>query len=68
MQTRRDKVIIRASLLAIVLIGFLIGILSAGSTTESIIWVILGIAGLLGVATWGTSSKETIQTIKNTLS
>lgn len=59
---------IRASLLAIVLIGFFTGFLSASSTTESVIWVIVGIAGMLGVVTWGTSSKETIQTIKNALS
>ncbi len=59
---------IRAGLMAIVLIGFFTGILSASSTTESVIWVILGIAGILGVATWGISCKETVQAIKNALS
>lgn len=59
---------VRGSLLAVVLIGFLTGILSAGSITESIVWVILGLAGLLGIATWGVNTKETIQAIKNTLS
>jgi len=61
-------VALRASLLAIVLIGFFTGILSASSITESVVWVIVGIAGLLGVATWGISSKETIQIIKDALS
>lgn len=60
--------ILRTSLLGIVLFGFFIGFFSADSTTESLMWVMVGISGLLGVATWGISSKQTIKIIKNTLS
>ncbi|WP_010529052.1 hypothetical protein [Lentibacillus jeotgali] len=57
--------ILRMILLVFVMIGFFTGILTSTSITESVIWVIIGIAGLLGVATVGISSKRTIQIIKD---
>ncbi|RIW31359.1 hypothetical protein D3H55_15415 [Bacillus salacetis] len=60
--------ILRATLLALVLFGFFTGFLNAGSTTESVIWLILGIAGLLGVLTWGRSSKDLSTMIRDTFS
>lgn len=48
----------------IVLFGLLTGLLNADSTTETIIWAIVGSAGLLGVATLGMSSKQVIAKVK----
>lgn len=58
----------RTMLLVAVLIGFFTGFLRAGSTTESMIWLILGISGVLGVLTHGMSREETMSRIRNLLS
>jgi len=61
------EVMVRASLLAIISIVFFIRILSTSSATEFVVWVIIGISSLLGVATWGYSSKEVVQIVKSKL-
>lgn len=67
LKSQGDEVMVRASLLAIISIVFFIRILSTSSATESVVWVIIGISSLLGVATWGYSSKEVLQIVKSKL-
>ncbi|MCD2138001.1 hypothetical protein [Salinicoccus halitifaciens] len=49
----------------IVLFGLIAGILNADTTMEAIIWPMIGIAGLLGVATLGMSSSQVAEKIKS---
>lgn len=55
----------RLFLFPIVLFGLITGVLNATSTTESVIWLIVGIAGLIGVATLGMSSNQVVKTVKD---
>ncbi|MFD1607391.1 hypothetical protein [Oceanobacillus luteolus] len=56
---------LRMSIAAIVILGFLTGFINANSSTESVVWLVLGCTGLLGAVTWGYSSRQIIQAIKN---
>lgn len=65
LKRKREREMKRQLLLTpIVLFGLLTGLLNADSTTETIIWAIVGSAGLLGVATLGMSSKQVIAKVK----
>ena len=61
---REREMKLQLLLTPIVLFGLLTGLLNADSTTETIIWAIVGSAGLLGVATLGMSSKQVIAKVK----
>jgi hypothetical protein len=61
---REREMKLQLLLTPIVLFGLLPGLLNADSTTETIIWAVVGSAGLIGVATLGMSSKQVIAKVK----
>jgi len=56
---------VRSSLLIIALATVLTSILIADSSLEAIIMLAGGVAGIIGIATWGYSSKEVAQIVKS---